>query len=75
MLEGILNGYRPRNRVVARSCHGKFFGYESESFLGAHGRFGGRPKTMDKKKSSITDSLYRDGKANASEIWKTLGIS
>lgn len=41
----------------------------------ARGRFGGRPKTMDKKKLSIAESLYRDGKTNVSEICKTLGIS
>jgi DNA invertase Pin-like site-specific DNA recombinase len=41
----------------------------------ARGRFGGRPKTMDKKKQSIARSLYQDGKTNVSEICKTLGIS
>jgi len=30
---------------------------------------------MDKKKLSIAESLYRDGKTNVSEICKTLGIS
>ncbi|MEI7773562.1 MAG: helix-turn-helix domain-containing protein [Verrucomicrobiota bacterium] len=41
----------------------------------ARGRVGGRPKTMDKKKLSIAESLYKDGKTNVSEICKTLGIS
>jgi len=41
----------------------------------ARGRVGGRPKTMDKKKLSIAESLHKDGKTNVSEICKTLGIS
>jgi DNA invertase Pin-like site-specific DNA recombinase len=41
----------------------------------ARGRVGGRPKTMDQKKLSIAESLYKDGKTNVSEICKTLGIS
>ncbi len=41
----------------------------------ARGRFGGRPKTMDQKKLSTAESLYKDGKSNVSEICKTLGIS
>jgi DNA invertase Pin-like site-specific DNA recombinase len=39
------------------------------------GRLGGRPKTMDKKKLSIAESLYKDGKTIVSDICKTLGIS
>jgi DNA invertase Pin-like site-specific DNA recombinase len=39
------------------------------------GRVGGRPKTMDKKKLSIAESLYKDGKTSVLEICKTLGIS
>ncbi len=39
----------------------------------ARGRFGGRRKTMDKKKQSIAQSLYQDMKTNVSEICKTLG--
>jgi hypothetical protein len=42
---------------------------------GARGRVGGRPKTMDQKKLSIAESLYKDGKTNVSEICKILGIS
>jgi hypothetical protein len=30
---------------------------------------------MDKKKLSIAESLYKDGKTNVSEICKTLGIA
>ena len=41
----------------------------------ARGRVGGRPKTMNQKKLSIAESLYKDGKTNVSEICKTLGIS
>jgi DNA invertase Pin-like site-specific DNA recombinase len=41
----------------------------------ARGRVGDRPKTMDQRKLSIAESLYRDGKTNVSEICKTLGIS
>lgn len=41
----------------------------------ARGGFGGRPRTMDKKKQSIARSLYQDGKTNVSEICKTVGIS
>ena len=53
-----------------------FCGYEPESFLGTHmGGLAVDLKTMDKKKSSIAESLYRDGKTKVSEICKTLGIS
>jgi DNA invertase Pin-like site-specific DNA recombinase len=41
----------------------------------SRGRVGGRPRTLDTKKTAIAQALYNDKKHTAAEIYKTLGIS
>jgi DNA invertase Pin-like site-specific DNA recombinase len=41
----------------------------------SRGRVGGRPRTLDTKKTAIAQALYNDRQHTAAEICKTLGIS
>lgn len=41
----------------------------------ARGKLGGRPRTMDKKKIGMAQSLYADGKSTIKDICETLKVS